>query len=130
MEGLARTEPAVSRACSAVSLSSTCCRGLGTILKLGGGRGKRLPGSKRYLKIPKAKNFPDFAHCFLGGTQVHVQKQANIKMNDIDSPKLEGWRASGPKVGGTSALAASPIPGPMTGMRPLSRPQTTPVRRL
>ena len=29
-------------------------------------------------------------------------------MNDIDSPKLEGWRSSGPKVEGTSA----PLPPP------------------
>ena len=32
-------------------------------------------------------------------------------MNDIDNPKLEGRRPSGPKVGGASAPAAPPPPG-------------------
>ena len=54
---------------------------------------------------------------FLGGTQVHVQK-TNTNKNEphqLDSPKLEGRRLSGPKVGGESAPLPPPppVPGPM-----------------
>ena len=61
---------------------------------------------------------PDFAHYFLGGTQIHVQKQTKIKMNDIDidSPKLGGdaprpksWRGKRPRCPPPS------VPGPMMG---------------
>ena len=59
-------------------------RDAGTTLKLGG---KRLPGSK---VLPKTKNSHGLSNYFLGETQVHVQKQTEIKMNDMDSPELGG----------------------------------------
>ena len=63
------------------------------------------------VTLPKTKNSPDFAHIFLGGTQVHVQKQTKIKMNDIDSPKLKGRRPSGPVRGASAPASPSRFPG-------------------
>ena len=85
-------------------------RGPGTILKWGGG-GLTSPGVQ-CNPYPKLKT-PDFAHYFLGGTQVHVQKQTKIKMNDIDSSKLGG---DAPPVQTLERLAP-PLPPPPPGSR-------------
>ena len=57
--------------------------------EVGGGGGAKVSRGPRQ-PLPKTQNSPDLAHCFLGETQVHVQKQTKIKLNDIDSPKLGG----------------------------------------
>ena len=82
-------------------------RGPGTILKLGGGGGQTSPWVQ-CNPYPKLKT-PRISPAIFLGTKVYVQKQAKIKMNDINSPKLEGRRPSGPKVGGASVPAASPL---------------------
>ena len=52
------------------------------------------------------------AHYFLGETQVHVQKQTKIKMNDNDSPKLEGGAPTALKLWGQVVGAAGALPPP------------------
>ena len=81
-----------------VSSYSVIRRGGGTTLKLGGG-GQTTPGVQGN-PYPKLKNSPDLAHYFIGETQVHVQKQTKVKMNDIDSPKLEGGAPTASKLWG------------------------------
>ena len=51
---------------------------------------------------------PGFGPIFLGEIQVHVQKQTKIKMNDIESPKLEGRRPNSFQVVRVSSPTASP----------------------
>ena len=63
-------------------------QGRGNYFEVGGGGGKRLPGFK--VTPTQTKNSLDLAHYFLVETQVHVQKQTKIKMNDFHSPKLGG----------------------------------------
>ena len=60
-------------------------------MKLGGG-GLTYPGvqGNPYPKLKIPRIWPTI---FLGETQVHVQKQTKIKMNDNDSPKLGGRAA-------------------------------------
>ena len=79
----------------------------GNDFEVGGGGRKRLPGSK----VTPTQNSPDFAHYFLGGTEVHVPKQTQIKMNDIDSPKVRG--ASSPASSSLPPPPPPPVAGPM-----------------
>ena len=90
-----------------IRLIHNCLQRPGNNFEVGGG-GQTSPGvqDNSYQKPKTPRISPTI---FLGGTQVHVQKQT--KMNGIDSPKMEGRHPSGPKVGGASAPAAPPPPG-------------------
>ena len=90
----------------------THCQGRGNYFEVGGGGGANVSRGPRQF-LPKTKNSPDLAHYFLGETQVDVQKQAKIKMNDNDSPKLGG---------GQVAPTAPPVPASLhTVVYPPSR---------
>ena len=95
-------------------------RGAGTTLKLGGG-GQTSPGVEGN-PYPKLKKTPRiWATIFLVDidTQVHVQIQTKIKMNDFHSPKLGagGRRPHSFKVVGASCPQCPPprFPRPWVG---------------
>ena len=76
-----------------------------------GGGGQTSPGfqGNPYPKLRTPRIRPTI---FLGGeTEVHVQKQIKIKMNDIDSPKLGAGPPQLPSCGG-SCPPAPPPPAP------------------
>ena len=87
-------------------------RGPGTILKLGGG-GQTSPGVQGN-HYPKLKT-PGFRPLFFGRHTISRAK-TNKNKNDIDSPKLEGQRPSGPKDGG-QAPPPPRFPGLCTRLR-------------
>ena len=92
-------------------------QGRGTTLKLGGGQTS--PGVQ-CNSYPKLK-LPGFGPLFLGETQVHVQKQTKMKMNNIDHPKLGGsaptqlpscWGKLPPTAPPVLASLGAPLPPP------------------
>ena len=89
------------------SIKKAMIRGAGTTLKLGGGANVSR-GNRRY---PKLKTPRIWLTIFLLGTQVHVQKQIRIKMNDFHSPMLGGGaRPHSFKVVGASCPHCPPPP--------------------
>ena len=76
-----------------------------------GGEGQASPGVQGN-PYPKTKNSPDLAHYFLVETEVHVQKQTKIKMNDFHSPKLGGGAPTASKLWRQVAPTAPPPPVP------------------
>ena len=86
----------------------TVCAGTRELLWSGGG-GQTSPEAQG-IPYPKLKTPRIWPTTFLGETEIPVQKQTKIKMNDIDSPKL-GGAPTASKLWGQIAQAAPPPPG-------------------
>ena len=84
-------------------------QGRGSYFEVGGG-GQTSPGvqGSPYPKLKTPRIWPTI---FLGETEVRVQKQTKIKVNDINSPKL-GQRPLSFQVVGASCPHCPPPPVP------------------